>query len=309
MPITYDSIFGAPTDEEKMRAAANRLRRREAFATLGAFSGDPVLGQWGRGEMGNLREQAQALRKARQEAVTPRPTGTPGYMYTPAKGVFPIEGYQAAQDAARQQKMELEMFKATQKARAAANKREQDMADRLAFERAKLEMPTRTQAAEARKTMAYLPEIESLATELQDIEIPTGAEVGAGAARSLPLSMGEAVAAGIERAGMTEEAVDWLARGRKFEQDIIRLASGLAVTGFELENVKKWSPYALGLTNRERTQRLQNIHNQLGREAAAIMNQEYTPISLSENTIQTPEGSATESEMTLPEGWTVREKK
>jgi len=301
MPITYDSIFGAPTDEEKMRAAANRLRRREAFATLGAFSGDPVLGQWGRGEMGNLREQAQALRKARQEATRLRPTGTPGYMMRGDK-IEAIEGYQAAQDAARQQKMELEMFKATQKAQAAASKREQDMADRLAFERAKLEMPTRTQAGAARETFAFLPELQALADQLQNIgEIPTGPETAAAAARELPLSMGEAISAGIERAGMSPEAVDWLARGRQMEQDITRLASGLAVTQAEMASLKKFSPWAGGLTNRERLERLANTANKLGRKAAALQGQEWEPISFSETTVQTPEGSATVTEAQGPE--------
>ncbi len=99
MATLYDMLFGAPTDKERMRATADRLRRREAFATLGAMSGDPVLGEWGRGEMGNLREQAQALRKARQDATKAeqcRPSGNPAYMLCGGQPV-PMPGYEDLQ--------------------------------------------------------------------------------------------------------------------------------------------------------------------------------------------------------------------
>ena len=113
MPISYDMLFGAPTEEEKARAMVNQLRRREAFATLGAMSGDPVLGEWGRGEMGNLREQAGALRKARQEATKAercRPSGTPGFMMC-GNEVVPMEGYAAQREAEAAAKRKHELNK------------------------------------------------------------------------------------------------------------------------------------------------------------------------------------------------------
>ena len=111
MPISYDMLFGGPTEEERSRARVNQLRRREAFATLGALSGDPVLGEWGRGEMGNVREQAQALRKARQEAMRPRPTGTPGWMYSQNQGAYQLPGYAEQQEAQAAAKREHELNK------------------------------------------------------------------------------------------------------------------------------------------------------------------------------------------------------
>lgn len=317
MPIPLEMLFGAPTEAERTRATADTLRRRlvpesrrrEAIATLGVVSGDPVLGEWGRGEMEYLREQTQALRKARQEANRLRPTGTPGFMYSQSEGIKEIPGYQEAQEAAREDKLRLEVFKRRATAEAAARKREESYRDRLDIERAKLEMPTRSQAASARETQAFMPELLELKDSLRGIEIPMKPEILAGGARSyLPEGVAEATAAGIERKGMSPEAVDWLARGRHMEQQVMRLASGLAVTGFELENIKKWSPWALGLTNRERTKRIQNIYNEFGRKSNAILNRPWETVTFEEGEVKTPEEMEIVTEGALPEGWKVRVK-
>lgn len=154
---------------------------------------------------------------------------------------------------------------------------------------------TPAQEAEARKTLAYLPELKSLAQDLQGVEIPAGVEAAGEFAREY-IPLGSAAAAGIERAGMTPEAMKWLERGRQSESDIIRLASGLAVTGFELENVKKWSPWAANLTNTQRTDRLRNVYNKLGREGSAIGGQPWAEPSMEQ--FMAVEGGGTAPQVT-----------
>ena len=45
----------------------------------------------------------------------------------------------------------------------------------------------------------------------------------------------------------------------KLESDFSRMMSGLAVTGFEMKDRKKWSPYAEGISQQERESRLTNL--------------------------------------------------
>jgi len=49
------------------------------------------------------------------------------------------------------------------------------------------------------------------------------------------------------------------AQSKKFESDIIRRFAGTAVTGYELGNVKSWSPFAEGLTDEQARDRLDVI--------------------------------------------------
>lgn len=187
-----------------------------------------------------------------------------------------VPGYEAAVNAAAQRSLG---------ARKQALREQLEMG--VEKERSLLGMPTRTQAAEARRTSAFLPRIKELAMELVqgDFEIPSSVETAAKASRSLPF-VGETASAGIERVGMSPEAVSWLAKGRQAESDIIRRASGLAVTGFELENVKSWSPWASGLNKPERLDRMENIYNKLGGEASATMNTFWEDVQFDRGTLQ-----------------------
>ena len=252
-------------DPTKAQAMMDALRRREAFATIGQLTGDPVLGQFGAAEAGRVARRREGLRKtmeAQRKWEEARPSGMPGYVIR-AGQIEPVQEYldwQAGQkEADRQTRLRIAMERA------------KNPNEWYAREMWKRSMGTPSQMAEARKTLAYLPELQNLAQELQPegIEIPGWVEAGGDFAREY-LPLGSAAAAGIERRGMNPESMRWLERGRQAESDIIRLASGLAVTGFELENVKKWSPWAGNLTKAQRTDRIRNIYNKLGREAVAI---------------------------------------
>jgi hypothetical protein len=184
-----------------------------------------------------------------------------------------VPGYQERMDAKEkrrnQTKLEVAMIGAQGR-----NRRDEEWYNREEYKRS---VGTPAQMADARETLAYLPELQSLARGLQreDIEIPAGWEAGADLARSFG-PLGSSAAAGIERVGLNPASIRWLERGRQAESDIIRLASGLAVTGFELENIKKWSPWAGNLTKGQRTDRHRNIYNKLGRQAKAVMGDAWT---------------------------------
>ena len=268
------------------RALANALRRRELLSTAAAMSGDPVVGRFGQQDLAQI---AQSRRAARQVM----PLGE-GY-YAQGGQIQQVPGWEEAQ----QRKADRALKKALAVAQA---QRQMRFGDWYAQKQAELKMPTRSQATAAREFGAALPAFQDLASSLPGVgEIPTAPEAGARAMRASPIG-GEEAAAAIERRFMSPEQVDWLAKGRRMEQELTRIESGLAVTGFELENLKKWSPWASGLTNRERIKRLENVHNAFGRKAAAIMNQPWQEVTY---------GTETEAEErtvpTRPEGLTDTE--
>lgn len=247
-------------------ALARRLQRQEILSTAAALSGDPVLSEYGGAQLGRLS-------KARQAAKQVISLG----------GGFYSQGGQIAQVPGYEEQEQRKSDRALKKALAVAEaKRTTRFEDWYAMKQTELNMPTRTQATKAEETLSFLPELQALAGPLQQgLEIPSGPEVSASVARGIP-GVGEASAAGIERAFMEPEQVDWLARGRQMEQDITRLASGLQVTGIELENLKKFSPWALNLDPRERLKRLSDTYNKLGRKAAAIQRQPWENVDFAE---------------------------
>lgn len=81
MASPYDTAMANPMDAAKMQAAADMLRRRETLATVGQISGDPVLGQFGAGEMGRVTGRRKSLREALSAAKKRqdcKPSGMPG---------------------------------------------------------------------------------------------------------------------------------------------------------------------------------------------------------------------------------------
>lgn len=92
-------------DPAKMQALTDQLRRRETLATIGQLSGDPVLGQFGQGEMKRIsgrRKSMQEALEAAQKRKDARPSGMPGYVLREGQ-VEPVPEYlnwQAGQKAA-----------------------------------------------------------------------------------------------------------------------------------------------------------------------------------------------------------------
>lgn len=264
---------------------ARRLRRQEILSTAAALSGDPVLAPHGQAQLGRLS-------KARQAAKQVMPLG----------GGFYAQGGEIAQVPGWEEQEQRKSDRALKKALAVAeSRRTTGFEDWYAKKQAELGMPTRSQATAAREFAAALPAFEGLATSLTQVgEIPGIPEAVARTMRSSPI-LGEEAAAGIERAGMSPEQVDWLSKGRRTEQELTRIESGMQVTGFELENLKKWSPWASGLSNRERIKRLENVHNAFGRKAASIMDKPWKDIEYTTEATKNPPYLRSE----IPEGTRV----
>lgn len=62
----------------------------------------------------------------------------------------------------------------------------------------------------------------------------------------------------------------FMAAGQEFENTLSRAFSGLAVTGYEMNARKSWSPFAPGITNAERRERMANIKRRLQNELAVM---------------------------------------
>lgn len=104
----YDALLGG-ADPNRMKETARQLRRQEAYGTLGALTGDPVLSQFGTGMIERSGERAQGLQKARQAATTARSLGA-GH-YEQGGEIKEIPGYQESLDKAHQNKVLLQTLK------------------------------------------------------------------------------------------------------------------------------------------------------------------------------------------------------
>ncbi len=314
MATPYDMLFGAPTDEERMRATANRLRRREAFATLGAMSGDPVLGEWGRGEMGNLREQAQALRKARQDATRLRPSGVPGYMMRGTKMV-PMEDYWERREAEAEAKHARDLELAQVRADTALT-RTMEREKRRREEKARI-VPEATwrQVSDPINWTQTLQSLVPLVEGSEDISQPNkdvmaqwGRDLGAAGLVNLV----EPLYRGAEGRDLRSTIQQVLTRLRAGE-------FGAALTRFETAEFGKEDPLAAGIEKGDLVNRLKRTVDFLKGQARTKISGREAPGGqdigwLYENPweqeagVSTPEGTVTESKTTIPKGWSVKER-
>lgn len=61
-------------------------------------------------------------------------------------------------------------------------------------------------------------------------------------------------------------------RGARFESDLSKLAAGLSLTGFEIEQRNRWSPLAPGISQAESERRLENIERNFASRGRTIRN-------------------------------------
>jgi hypothetical protein len=85
-----------------------------------------------------------------------------------------------------------------------------------------------------------------------------------------------AVGGGLSRAAQEQmfspEQQRVRSRGARFEQNLSNLAAGLALTGYELEQRNRWSPFASGINQEEAQRRLANIQRDFGDRRDTILN-------------------------------------
>lgn len=84
-----------------------------------------------------------------------------------------------------------------------------------------------------------------------------------------------AVGGGLSRAAQEQmfspEQQEVRSRGARFEQNLSNLAAGLALTGYELEQRNRWSPFATGISQEESQRRLANIQRDFGSRRDTIL--------------------------------------
>jgi hypothetical protein len=67
------------------------------------------------------------------------------------------------------------------------------------------------------------------------------------------------------------EQLSLKSRGDRYEQNLSNLAAGLALTGYELEQRDRWSPFARGISQKESQRRLENIERDFGTRQETIL--------------------------------------
>jgi hypothetical protein len=90
--------------------------------------------------------------------------------------------------------------------------------------------------------------------------------------------VGSAVSRATREALYSPEQLSVQTRGARFEQNLSNLAAGLALTGYELEQRNRWSPFVSGISQEEAQRRLENIERDFGarRDAALDANRSNT---------------------------------
>ena len=117
-------------------------------------------------------------------------------------------------------------------------------------------------AAEARGIYGELEKTRGVVSSPKDI--------GTSVLSKVPVVGGGAAQAAQEQM-FTPKQLAVKSRANRFEQNLSNLAAGLALTGFELEQRNKWSPFAAGISQEESKRRLENIERDFGQRRDAIL--------------------------------------
>lgn len=229
-------------------------------ALMGLVSGDPVLMPAG---------QALLSKGSKQNKLN---LGN-GFVYDPETGEttqdpryadFVAEREAAA--AARAQRAE-----AARDARLAAQIGAQN--DR--FERgltARSENVPFNQRVHAAEANRLAQEAHELFNELGRVGgvVSSPKDIAANALGVVP-GVGTGAARVAEEQMFTPEQLAVKSRGRRFEQNLSNLAAGMALTGYELEQREKWSPFASGISQAEAKRRLTNLQRDFGDRRDAVL--------------------------------------
>lgn len=83
--------------------------------------------------------------------------------------------------------------------------------------------------------------------------------------------VGASVARATREALYSPEQLSVQTRGARFEQNLSNLAAGMALTGYELEQRNRWSPFVSGISQQEAQRRLENIERDFGARRDATL--------------------------------------
>lgn len=127
----------------------------------------------------------------------------------------------------------------------------------------------RQKAAEAER-LAH--EAGELFTELQRVEgvVSSPKDIVADVVNRIPI-VGGGLSRVAQEGMFSPEQQSVRSRGARFEQNLSNLAAGMALTGYELEQRNRWSPFASGINQEEAKRRLENIQRDFGNRRDTIL--------------------------------------
>jgi hypothetical protein len=125
-------------------------------------------------------------------------------------------------------------------------------------------------AAEAERLAA---EARDLYGELERVQgaVSSPKDIASSVINKLPLVGAGASQAAQERL-FSPDQLSVKTRGANFEQNLSNLAAGLSLTGFEIEQRNRWSPFASGISQGEAQRRLENIERNFTTRGGTIRN-------------------------------------
>ena len=243
------------TDDDRMRALADSLRGRRQAADVFSMSTIQPLSQAARGEQAQIQATAEgigALRRARQQEAdrTARETAAQAAREAEAVREREFEASESALDRANRLKI------AQQRARNAGAGIKPTGTEHRNYTGA---INLRGQISSANEAFEALDE-----GQREQLDQP-GSEIALKAAQTV-LPEGVSRKAEEDIVYTDPDVRKYRTKIGRLEGDLSKLASGLAVTGFEMQDRKRWSPFAEGISQEERQNRLLNIDELLERE-------------------------------------------
>ena len=243
-------------DEQKMQALAQQLRGRQQGADMFALSTVPQIQKGAMAEQGAIMDEAQQVAGAR-DAMAQRNAAAE----------------QSRLKRALDAQMQKERLAATAAEAAKDRLAEQQQSETLAGFGLK---PAAKQIGNYNETTNLLDQIGQLEEvqagfseeQLKLADTPVG-EVGV---RFLENYGPEGVSRMAQEKlyGGDEAIMDWNAKGTRLTSRLSQLASGMAVTGYEMADRDKWSPWAPGVTMEGRERRLANSKDDLQRQRRTL---------------------------------------
>lgn len=260
--------------------------RQEQLGFLGVLSGDPAVGAVGEQLLANARAQAKASGKRVHigNGFIMEPDGTvgqdPNYAQFIQDQSDARDERQARQNAAMLERMFVGAGLQRSQPRYSATPTDQGQAilqtnpQAQGGARVETEIPithpigpeSRQKAAEAERLAA---EAAALQEQLESVEaVKPGVDIPSDWLRQSDMTRG--LSHFLERQFYDPHELEVRARGNRFEQNLSNLAAGLALTGYEIAERQKWSPFAPGLTRSQARDRLTNVIRDFTTKAETI---------------------------------------
>jgi hypothetical protein len=295
MEDIYSAIIGEPTsDREKLMMIAEKLRKREMLGQLGQLTGDRVISPMGAGIVKQVSAQAEDIGRRGETARYRK--------YQEKQSADTLA--QRAAEQAWQEKFQAGQL-GLQRAQLAQAREIARLNRDALLERARL-------AAEAKKTPSNA-ELKAASTAEQKAraadrlsgwagrlgnEMPEGSvnakkDLTYDILATIKPAWGEA----FRSKAYNADQKTWRAEADRFDQEVSNLAAGLAITGYELANKMKWSPFAPGLSPDDSVARATVLKKVFDEQAKSIRGNDPLTADVSSDVALDEEIAALEAEL------------